>query len=140
MSHIPNIKPPPTPAEAIADAIIDAVNAEVARRFAIQMTQYRALFDSPIPPDEIVEAMGSRAQQLFADWKENIEHLTTLAAIEGKTLDQLISLEFILPRRAFIPGDDGTVTLAPPAPGHDAWGRPVQQQNPEPQPEPVDGP
>lgn len=141
MSHIPNIKPPPTPAEVIADAMIQAFNAQIDSRLNVQRQQYRAFWDSPIPPDDILVEWGSRAQMMLAAASENVEHLTKLCAFLGKQLSDEIPDELIIPRREFIPGPDGTVTLAPPAEGFDAWGRliPVEPQ-PQPQPEPADEP
>ena len=132
MSHIPPITPQPTPAEAIAEAMIEAFNDQIDSRLNVQRQQYRAFWDSPIPPDDILVVWGSRAQMMLAAASENVEHLTKLCAFLGKQLSDEIPDSLIIPRRAFIPGPDGTVTLAPPAPGHDAWGRPIPA---EPQPE-----
>ena len=136
MSHIPNIKPIPTPAEVIADAMIQAFNAQLDSRLNVQRQQYRAFWDSPIPPDDILVEWGPRAQMMLAAASENVEHLTKLCAFLGKQLSDEIPDSLIIPRREFIISDDGTVTLAPPAPGHDAWGRPIPQPEPEPEPEP----
>jgi hypothetical protein len=139
MSHILPIKPNLTPAEAIAEAMIEAFNHQIDSRLNVQRQQYRAFWDSPIPPDDILVVWGSRAQMMLAAASENVEHLTKLCAFLGKQLSDEIPDELIHPRREFIPGENGTVTLAPPAPGHDAWGRaiPVEPEpEPEPQPEP----
>jgi len=132
MSHIPPITPQPTPAEAIAEAMVEAFNEQIDSRLNVQRQQYRAFWDSPIPPDDILAAWGPRAQMMLAAASENVEHLAKLCAFLGKQLSDEIPDSLIIPRREFIPGENGTVTLAPPAPGHDAWGRPIAA---EPQPE-----
>jgi hypothetical protein len=54
--------------------------------------------------------------------------LEALAEIAGGELTDLISLEYVIPRREFIPAEDGTATLAPPDEGFDAWGRPIPEE------------
>ena len=135
MTHIPPLQPPPTAAERIAGDIIAAFNTEIDRRFAIQRSQYRAFWDSEIPPDDILAAWGARAQTMLAAAAENVEHLGKLAEFLGKPLDDMLPQSFVVPRRAFVTHEDGTVTLAPPAAGHDAWGRPIPRYKPDPEPE-----
>lgn len=130
-SHIPPIKPTPELAEQIADRMISAFNAEIDNRVRTQRNQYCAFWDSPVTPDAILEQWGQRGTMMHAAAAENVEHLTKLAAFVGKTLPDIIDMSFVIPRREFIPHEDGTVTLAPPAEGYDAWGREIVEPEPE---------
>jgi hypothetical protein len=135
MQHIPRITPQLSPAAQIAEEMILQFNRQIDERLAVQRNQYRAFWDSPVPPDDILVEWGPRAAMMLKAASENVEHLTKLAAFLGKELTDLIPLSLTLPRREFIVDTDtGNVTLKPPAPNHDAWGRPI----PEPQPEPDD--
>jgi hypothetical protein len=55
--------------------------------------------------------------------------IETLAALRGHTLEEALGERFANPPREFLPSVDengqptGWVTLGPPEPGHDAWGR-----------------
>jgi hypothetical protein len=54
---------------------------------------------------------------------ESVEHIARLAAMVKKQLTDFLPADQWMPRREFVPASDGTVTLAPPAAGFDAWGR-----------------
>jgi hypothetical protein len=120
--------------------MITAFNAEIDNRVRTQRNQYRAFWDSPVTPDAILEQWGQRGTMMLAAAGENVEHLTKLAAFVGKTLSDIIDLSFVIPRREFVPHEDGKVTLEPPAEGYDAWGREIVEpepiEEPEPEPEP----
>jgi hypothetical protein len=130
--------PPPTipPAKQIAERMVHSFNAQLAERIHSHREGFRAFWDSPVPPDDILVEWGQRAGYMLAAAGENAEHIARLAAIIGGTIDDFILPEFYAPRRAFIPAQDGTVTLAAPAEGYDAWGRLIPEPEPEPQPEP----
>jgi hypothetical protein len=135
MQHIPRITPTLSPAAQIAEEMILQFNRQIDERLAVQRNQYRAFWDSPVPPDDILTEWGPRAAMMLAAASENVEHLGKLAAFLGKQLADLIPLSLILPRREFIVDHaTGNVTLAPPADGHDAWGRPIPEPQPEPEP------
>jgi hypothetical protein len=135
--------PPPTPAKSAALSILAHVNAAAGQAVGRQIELYGKFWNqhpfwgsaNMLTPDEILAAMGPLAVHMLSAAEESKRHLTSLATIAGLELADIISLDFILPRREFIISADGTVTLAPPAPGHDAWGRPIPA---EPQPEPTE--
>jgi len=136
MQHIPRITPTLSPAAQIAEEMILQFNRQIDERLAVQRNQYRAFWDSPVPPDDILAEWGPRAAMMLAAASENVEHLTKLAGFLGKQLADLIPLSLIFPRREFIVDHaTGNVTLAPPADGHDAWGRPIPEPQPEPEPD-----
>lgn len=115
---------PPPAAEVIANQLLHRVNASLAERVHEHVTGYRAFWDSPETPDSILAALGDKAVMMLATASENVSHIGRLAALAGKSLHDFLPPEHYLPRRAFIPAADGTATLAPPADGHDAWGKP----------------
>jgi hypothetical protein len=75
--------------------------------------------------------MGTNASRMLAAASESADHLQTLADIAGVELFELIPLEYIIPRRAFVLAADGSATLLPPEEGYDAWGRPIPELEPE---------
>lgn len=138
MNLIPITEPPQTPAaQASATSLLAHVNAELARRVEYHAARYADFWESPIKPDDILAAMGKQAVTMLAAAAENVEHIGRLAAIVGKDVNDFLPAEQWQPRRAFQSQPDGTVTLAPPAEGHDDRGRSIPVPDPEPQP-PVD--
>lgn len=128
------VKPAP---QLIAESMLHKLNATLAQRIHDHRAFYRSFWDSPEIPDDILLAMGAYAPVLLAAASENLEHITRLAALVGKTLHDFIAPEDYAPRRAFVIGQ--SITLAPPAEGYDAWGRliPVIPE-PEPELEPIE--
>lgn len=138
MNLIPKSTTPPTLAEGIVDKMIDDMNDELTRRVQVHKRNFTSFWDESVTPDELLVTMGNRAQLILASAGENIDHIGRLAAIAGVELDELLPPSMWQPRRAFIPGPNGTMTLAPPADGYDAWGRLIPVPEPEPEPEPVE--
>lgn len=126
MQLIPTIATTPPPlAEQIAERMVHDFNADLAERVHRHEIGYTNFWDSPVTPDDILTAWGNRAGFMLAAASENLNHIGCLAAIIGVTVDDFIAPEHYEPRRAFIPAQDGTVTLAAPADGCDAWGREI---------------
>lgn len=123
---------PPTPAQRSALSILAQVNSAAGQAVERHQRLYRAFWDAEATPDEILAEMGKHGATMLAAAAESARHLSSLASIAGLKLEDLISPAFIEPRRAFIVAADGTATLAPPADGHDAWGKPIPQPEPEP--------
>lgn len=126
MDFIPTI-PPSLPPAAIrlAESELAHINASLARRVEEHKARFAAFWDAEATPDELLEAMGSRASLYLAAAGESVEHIGRLAAIAGKSTSDYMPAEDCVPRRAFVLHEDGTVTLEPPADGHDAHGRPL---------------
>ena len=117
----------PTPIEEqIAHVMVSQMNDELNHRMVVHCEGYRIFWKSPCTPDSILASLGSSAQMVIASAGENVDHIKRLAAIVGKKLSDFLPDEYWVPKRAFIPGPNGTMTLAAPADGHDAWGNPVQ--------------
>lgn len=141
---------PPTPApliEQIAENLFAHLSPEVERRKAIHHSLYQGFWNSPEPPDEILAEMSShvvplhdgstttRAKLMLQMAGENVESMARIAGFIGCELNDLLPESEWMPRRAFIPQLDGTVTLAPAAEGYDAWGNLIPLPEPEPDPE-----
>jgi hypothetical protein len=122
---------PPTPAQRSALSILAQVNSAAGQAVERHQKLYTAFWDAEAAPDEILAEMGKHAATMLAAAAESARHLSSLAAIAGLKLDDIISPAFIEPRRAFQVNADGTATLAPPADGHDAWGKPIPQPEPD---------
>lgn len=125
MNLIPIQTDSKTPAQTTAEGMMESVNAELTRRIETHRRQYLAFWESASTPDDILAAMGSAAGIVLAAAGENVDHIGRLAAIVGKTVNDFLPVEFWRPRRAFVPAQDGTVTLAQPSAGFDAWGKPI---------------
>jgi len=124
MNLIPYTPAAPPPVEdQVAEAMLRNVNEELPRRVGVHREGYRLFWESPCTPDAVLASMGDKAQAVLACAGENVDHISRLAAIVGKPLSDFLPAEFWVPRRAFIAGPNGTMTLAAPADGCDAWGR-----------------
>ena len=140
---------PPTPApliEQIAENLFAHLSPEVERRKAIHRPLYQGFWNSPETPDAILAEMSShvvtlhngstttRAKLMLQMAGENVESMARIAAFIGCGLSDLLPDAEWMPRRAFVVHADGTVTLAPPAEGYDAWGNLIPILEPEPDP------
>lgn len=127
MNFVTLTPPPPKPAaELIAGELLAGLNAELARRIENHATGFALFWESDATPDAIAEALGENGKLLIDASRENLRNLGTLAAMVEKTLDDFIPPEKYASRRA-ITFDGGRIVLATPAPGHDAWGRPLPE-------------
>jgi hypothetical protein len=82
-------------AKIIADRLLHKLNATLAERVNDHRTFFREFWDSPETPDEILAQMGVYAPVLLAAAGENLEHITRLGAVVGKTLgDFLDAVEY----------------------------------------------
>lgn len=136
--NLVEITPPPyrPAAEIIAEELLAGMNAKLALRIQDHISGFRAFWDSPETPDAICNALGTNGKIFIESSKESLRHIAALAAMAGKTLDDAISQDFYAPRRGIVIAENGTITLAPPADGFDAWGRAIPAPEPEPEPEP----
>ena len=121
-------QPAPVPqAQTAATAILSNLNNTLRRRVADHIEGFHRFWDDPAAtPDEIITAMGdTNAKLLLATSRENLRHLGTLAALVGKTLNDVLPPECYEPRRAFVEAEGQPLSLAAPAEGFDAWGNAV---------------
>ena len=138
--NIFTILPPPAlpRAEAIAKSLLDRLNRELARRANQHAVDFDAFWNDPVcTPDEILAAMSSDAPLMLATASENLQGFARLAALAGRSLNDVIDPINYMPRRQFLVDEvTSAVTLAPPADGFDAWGRPIPSPPPDPEPAP----
>lgn len=104
-----------------------SINVEIRRRVENRIAAYLAFWESPCTPDQILEQFGTDARTFIRCSREDLASLSQIALQVGKTLSDFIPDEYLIPRREFVEHDDGTVTLAPPAAGYDAWGRLISE-------------
>jgi hypothetical protein len=121
-----DIEPPPEEPAAKKQArhILATINNELQRRIQQHAAGYHAFWDADATPDDILSELGINAALVIESSRANLQNLHHLAQLVGKTLDDLMPRHDWYPRREFIITNDGSATLAPPAEGHDAWGRP----------------
>jgi len=124
---------PPPEAQRIAEMLLHKINASLAERVHEHCANYAAFWDSAETPDSIIAAMGNNAALFLMSAKENIEHIGRLAALVEKQVTDFIAPENFMPRRELIIAPDGSATIAAPAAGFDAWGRPIPEPEPEPE-------
>lgn len=122
---LPNNESRPA-AKIAAETFLTRLNTELSNRARFHIASFKEFWDNSLAtPDEILEAMGSRAALWLACAAESVDHINRLAALVGKNVADFIPAEQFTPRRAFVPSDGGKVTLAPPAEGFDAHGLPI---------------
>ena len=106
--------PPETPiAQRIAESLLAHLNAELTRRVEAHKARFADFWQGDASPDDILAAMGDKAQLWLASASESVEHIATLASLAGKQLTDFLPAESFMPPREFVFGENGTVTLAP---------------------------
>jgi hypothetical protein len=109
----------------IAEHLLALVNAEFARRIEHHAKEFHRFWSSAATPDSILAEMGPNAGLFLAASVINLRGIEALAQLVGKTIDDAIPATDRVPRREIILHPDGSASLAPPAPGFDAWGNPL---------------
>jgi hypothetical protein len=120
--------PPPAQqpqSQTLARHLLVTLNTELERRVDLHRRQFRLFWDSQTPPDDILADIGANARVFLQSARINLASIDELAKLVGKALTDAISPADFIPRREFIEAEDGSATLAPPAEGFDAWGRPI---------------
>lgn len=114
--------PEKSAAEQIAESELIRLNVMLDERVALHRGCYSRFWDNPqATPDDILKAMDVQLREAGAPptaWlqaaSESAGHIARLAAIVGKSLDDLLPPESYQPRREFIINPQtGEVTLAP---------------------------
>jgi len=119
---------PPDRAKDIAFSCLKRGDDMLERLMTWQRIAYREFWDSPETPDAILAAMGPAALPWLQSAGTFVDALIKLAEAATSPLAREWIATYILPRRAFaVDPKTGTVTLAPPADGFDAWGRAIEE-------------
>lgn len=114
---------PEPQAKRIADELLESMEAEMQRRADYRRVLHGRLWNSPVPPDDIIAEMGTNAKLFVGITGEEVEHITRVATTASKTVDELIPQIWCNPVRELQPQPDGTVLIAEPAEGYDKWGK-----------------
>ena len=85
---------------------------------------FRRVWESAQTPDEVLAGFGRRGTGFLSMSWQVVQMLLTVKP------DSLTESQY-MPRRVIIYNEDGSVTLEPPPEGYDAWGRPIQTDEPE---------
>ena len=127
MSLFQTTQPAARPAiEIEVEDFLATTESMLARRVEDHKTLYHRFWDGAHTPDALLLEMGANALPMLLAARENLESIERLAILGGETLTDYIPAASFLPRREFIPAQNGTVTLAAPAEGYDAWGNPIE--------------
>lgn len=111
---IPVSRPVPTVQQQIAESVITTLNEELKRRIAVHKQCFDMIWhEQRATPAQILAALGTNAKLVFLTSAENKAHLTHLATLVGKTLDDFLPTEYQTTPQAVTLHDDGTVTLNP---------------------------
>jgi len=108
--------PLPTAAELAADAIVDAINAEIEHRVAVHKIAFETMWKNPrdgATPEAILAKLGTNAALVFAFSSENLNHIDRCAKLVGKTRKDFIADADCTPPRELVFHASGTVTLKP---------------------------
>ena len=93
---------------------MQTLNDQLRQRIAVHKQVYDVLWnDTRATPAEILAALGTNAKTIFTVSQANKAHLTAIASLMGKTIDDLVPVKYQNPPVAITIHDDGTVTIDP---------------------------
>jgi hypothetical protein len=100
-------------ADLIRDELFADVQSALDQMVAAHRNAFQKFwFDPRATPDEILASMGTEAGKWLQMASQSAGNIAAVAAIMGKSLDDLLPPSQYQPLREFIPHPDGTVTLA----------------------------
>lgn len=106
-------------AEKSVDEILAGIERTTNQLLTAHREGFRRVWNDPVlTPDEVVAQMGPRGTGIMGTAWGLVQLLLQIDP-------NIMSPDQYLPRRGLIFHDDGSVTLAPPPDGYDAWGRPI---------------
>lgn len=113
----PEVATPPTPAEEVAKALQEGVNAGLVDRVSRMKNLWETLWENPrATPAEILAELGPKGRTLFlaaAKARTDLEELATLAGTTATAL--LGDAKYLAPKLAVeINAETGVVTLSAP--------------------------
>ncbi len=107
-----------TRAEKVVDEILAGIEKSARELVKTHREGFRRVWEDQLTPDEVVAQMGNRAGAIMASSWALVQLLLTIDP-------NIMSESQYMPRRGLTFNPDGTVTLAPPPDGYDAWGRQI---------------
>lgn len=107
------VPPPPTPAQEVAKALQEGVNAGLADRVSRMKNLWETLWENPrATPAEILAELGPKARTLFLAAAKAREDLEDLATLAGTTATALLGdSKYLTPKYPVTFHQNGTVTL-----------------------------
>ncbi len=140
MQRYPETITQDSPALSISKSLIAHNERSFKERVAEHRARFREVWESPVPPAEIIAELGTSAVRYLFDAGESVQHITKLVcgpAIATMTpeeiqaaLHEVLPPEQYMPRLPLTPNQDGTVTVGI-VEGLDAWGNPISEPAPE---------
>lgn len=107
-----------TRAEKVVDEILNGIEISTRQLVKTHREGFRRVWEDQLTPDEVVAQMGTRAVGIMSSSWALVQLLLTIDP-------NIMQPAQFMPRRGLTMNQDGTVTLAPPPDGYDAWGRPL---------------
>jgi hypothetical protein len=103
----------PTPAELVAEALLDGTNAGLADRVNRMKNLWETLWENPrATPAEILAELGTKAFTLFQAAGAGVADLETLAKLMGTNAEELLGdVKYLSAAAPVNFNPDGTVTL-----------------------------
>ena len=133
MSLFPLPTPPSDPpAKSIALSLLAHANRTLGEHITEHRARFHEFWDGPVTPAAIAAELGAYGSQYLAAAAESVRHIATLAAIAGKTLDDVLPASDYTPRLPLTANADGTVTVGT-VDGLDEWGRVIPVVEPQPE-------
>ncbi len=111
------LTPPPPPADPAAQVaartIFQEVSYELQRRIALHQNLFQKVWHSTdYTPQQFFDECGAQGAKFLAIAGANVEHIASLAVIDGKTLNDLIDPSEYVPPVSYSINQDGSVTLS----------------------------
>ena len=111
------LTPPPPPADPAAQVaartIFQEVSYELQRRIALHQNLFQKVWHSTdYTPQQFFDECGAQGAKFLAIAGANVEHIASLAVIDGKTLNDLIDPSEYTPPVSYSINQDGTITLS----------------------------
>jgi len=102
------------PARTSVRRIFSETAEELQRRIAMHQRIFPLVWSSgDYTPEEWFTEAGTQAVKFMQIAGENVDHIASLAAIDGKTLNDFLSPSEYVPPRQYTANPDGTITLQP---------------------------
>jgi hypothetical protein len=94
--------------------IFQEVSYELQRRIALHQNLFQKVWHSTdYTPQQFFDECGAQGAKFLAIAGANVEHIASLAVIDGKTLNDFLDPSEYMPPVKYTPHPDGTITLQP---------------------------
>lgn len=112
------LTPPPAPTDPPARAAVRRIFSETADELQRRIAMHQRIFplvwsSNEYTPEEWFAEAGTQAVKFMQIAGENVDHIASLAAIDGKTINDFLATSEYVPPRQYTANPDGTIILQP---------------------------